>query len=254
MPELLSATDIRAMLRRGAADFFADTPAKGGATLPPLPSQDFKPLSFDRVGEGEDIKHSEGFTPVVGDAAGTEPEFHPTPAPEKIDLEALKAAAREEGRAEALKEFEAEKQKSAEEARAAASAEAEARFADMSETFMALIDGLTIAGQEAEAVLAERIEAAVLSLASDRAGREIDAVPEAFLARIEGLCRDLTTATDVPAITLNPDDLEAVLPHLKRACALEAANFQGDEALSRGDLRLALGDVFCSDILKDPDY
>ncbi|MEL6550208.1 MAG: FliH/SctL family protein [Pseudomonadota bacterium] len=245
-PELLSTRDIRALLKRNKADFFPDTPARGGPTLPPLPAHRFTPLTFET---STPTSKTGAAPPRAPDPEEGAPDFKAKPAAATLDLEAIKAAAREEGRTLALTEIDTATRVAAAEARAAAEAEAEARLEAARDAFTALKESFTLSIHEAETALAARIEEAVLRLASDRAGQAIDALPDAFLVRIAKLCRDLANAASEARIALNPHDLAAIAPHLETAKGLGEAGFEADETLARGDLRLILGDVICVDTL-----
>ncbi|MEM1100225.1 MAG: hypothetical protein AAGH73_01685, partial [Pseudomonadota bacterium] len=103
-PELLSTRDIRALLKRNKADFFPDTPTEGGPTLPPLPAHRFTPLTFET---STPTSEAGAAPPRRPDPEEREPDFKAKPAAATLDLEAIKAAAREEGRTLALAEIDA---------------------------------------------------------------------------------------------------------------------------------------------------
>jgi len=93
---------------------------------------------------------------------------------------------------------------------------------------------------------------AVLSLASQRAGLTIDDAPDEFLGRIQMLAERATQNIGKAKIALNPEDLEAVIPHLTQISDLSEAQFTADPDLVRGDAEIRTDDIFLADILNAP--
>ena len=98
----------------------------------------------------------------------------------------------------------------------------------------------------------------VLSLASERAGHAIEALPDAFATRIEKLVGTIRTVSGTPVIRLNAADLAAIGPLVETREKLRHCSFVEDQNMARGDLSVTLGTIGIDDILtmdspeKDP--
>jgi flagellar assembly protein FliH len=170
--------------------------------------------------------------------------FRPAPPPPEIDLALIRAEARALGRAEAeagLSEVRAEAHAAG---RAEALAEAAQDLATARRALLSAAAALTDATEAATATVFAAVEAAILRLASERAGIAIDANPAPFRARIEALASRIAGAGAAAEIRLNPDDLAVLGP--------EAGGFTADARLSRGDVVMRAGDVVIEDILAGP--
>ena len=97
--------------------------------------------------------------------------------------------------------------------------------------------------------LAITIEQSVNSLASSRAGAQIETTPKSFAARIQKLVERVKTATDSPIIRLHPSDVMVLKPVLEQSSALLNLRLVGDETLQRGDVDLSLEGVRLTDVL-----
>ena len=97
--------------------------------------------------------------------------------------------------------------------------------------------------------LATTIEQSVNSLASSRAGAQIETTPKSFAARIQKLVERVKTATDSPIIRLHPSDVMVLKPVLEQSSALLNLRLVGDETLQRGDVDLSLEGVRLTDVL-----
>ena len=97
--------------------------------------------------------------------------------------------------------------------------------------------------------LAATIEQSVNSLASSRAGAQIETTPTAFAARIQKLVERVKTATVSPIIRLHPSDVMVLRPVLEQSSALLNLRLVGDETLQRGDVDLSLEGVMLTDVL-----
>lgn len=154
------------------------------------------------------------------------------------------AEAHERGRAEALAEAQAGLQAERDRLAMATAAMAEA-----------LVRLTTPPPAEVEA-LASSIRAAVLRLASDRAGLAIDAAPDAFAARVLRLAERAAQGMAEARIHLHPDDLAAIAPLLGASCPaalapLAEARLLADPALQRGDADIRLPGLRIADLLAD---
>ena len=95
--------------------------------------------------------------------------------------------------------------------------------------------------------LEEAINAAVVDLASERAGQVISENPEAFLVRIKKLVDDIKIGTQQVEILLNPSDLAAIKGWVQDKPMPTGWQFLSDEMLANGDMRLKLGGMEISD-------
>jgi flagellar assembly protein FliH len=204
-PEAIDHEAIMRMIREGAA-FRPASPVERVA--PEALAPGFRAVPPDEVARlPAEPKQTAGQT-ARQTAAPSAPDagddgFRPAPEPMTVDLDAIRAEARAAGRAEAV----------------------------------------TRGGEEAAPRLFAALEAAILRLASDRAGMAIDANPDHFRHRIAALVARVEAAGAATEIHLNPADLaalgEAALPPGLRA----------DATLARGDAVVRVGDVRLDDIL-----
>jgi flagellar biosynthesis/type III secretory pathway protein FliH len=189
-------------------------------------------------------------------AAEQRDDFVPAPPIPQLDIDAMLAEARAEGRAEALAESRAAVAEGVARTRAEGVAEgraaAEAEFAAARDAFVATAAALSRADAAAVEALQSVMEAAILRLASDRAGQAIDTSPAAFVARVATLARSLGQAASALEVRLHPADLAAIAPHLDGCAGLSGATLKADLTLSRGDAALTAGDVALSDLLSHP--
>ena len=158
------------------------------------------------------------------------------------------------GRAEGLEEgrklgFEDGHAKGMAEGRAAGSAEASAqleRAIQAFETATASLKDLTEVDSNA---LSASIRAAILQLASARAGQVISDMPAAFVSRIEGMISKIRTVSGEPVIRLNSADLAAVAPLIETREKLRHCHFVADNDLASGDLSVTVGNIGIDDFL-----
>jgi flagellar biosynthesis/type III secretory pathway protein FliH len=158
------------------------------------------------------------------------------------------------GRAEGLEEgrtlgFEDGHAKGMAEGRAAGSAEASAqleRAIQAFETATASLKDLTEVDSNA---LSASIRAAILQLASARAGQVISDMPAAFVSRIEGMISKIRTVSGEPVIRLNSADLAAVAPLIETREKLRHCHFVAENDLASGDLSVTVGNIGIDDFL-----
>ena len=106
------------------------------------------------------------------------------------------------------------------------------------------------AGAETESkALAASIEASVISLASARAGTQIDKVPRAFAARIEELADRVQSSVASPILKLHPSDLAVVQPMLEQSCKLLNLRLVASNTLQRGDIDMTLEGIRLTDMM-----
>ncbi|WP_282057623.1 FliH/SctL family protein [Lentibacter algarum] len=104
-------------------------------------------------------------------------------------------------------------------------------------------------GQDASSALRDSISASVISLASSRAGMQIDQMPQAFWARIETLAERIQTSTSAPILKVHPSDLLVLKPCLEQSSKLLSLRLVADESLARGDIDLALEGIRLTDVM-----
>jgi flagellar assembly protein FliH len=144
------------------------------------------------------------------------------------------AAAREAGRREG-----------AAETRAALAAETAAAVAALEEAAAAFL----APPAKALRALQDQIAAAVLALASARAGSRIDELPAPLLLRIEAIANRVQAATQGAVLRLHPDDCAAIAPLIAGSELLSEARLVPRQDLARGDVELLLGGLLLSDRL-----
>ncbi len=186
------------------------------------------------------------------DGSGTENQDEAVAeiAASKADFDAGQAEGLEEGRKLGFEDGHA---KGMAEGRAAGSAEASAqleRAIQAFETATASLKDLTEVDSKA---LSASIRAAILQLASARAGQVISDMPAAFVSRIEGMISRIRTVTGEPVIRLNSADLAAVAPLIETREKLLHCHFVADNELASGDLSVTVGNIGIDDFLLQDD-
>ncbi|MDC1001646.1 FliH/SctL family protein [Alphaproteobacteria bacterium] len=130
------------------------------------------------------------------------------------------------------------------ETKAAAEASAQAYLADKIAAFDAALVALTKPQALQAEDLSRSIHAAILKLASQRAGQQIDDMPENFLARIEALVTSIGQKMTAGKVHINADDYKVMLPYL----ADTHFDFVAEPGLARGDVILKFAGVELHDI------
>ena len=173
--------------------------------------------------------------PAVEQSIEPEPvASRPAENPDSDVLEAAKVEAFEAGRAEGH-------------------AQARAEVDDMMSHALGLLEtavaAFTEQGEKASETLAETLQASVVSLASSRAGSQIDSLPKAFLHRIQAIAERVQSSVSAPIVRVHPRDLIVLQPLLEQSSKLLALRLVEDEELSRGDMDLALEGIRLTDVL-----
>ncbi|MDC1408012.1 hypothetical protein N8524_06770 [Candidatus Puniceispirillum sp.] len=130
------------------------------------------------------------------------------------------------------------------ETKAAADASAQANLADKIASFEAALAALTKPQALQAEDLSRSIHAAILKLASQRAGQQIEEMPKNFLARIETLVASIGQKMNAGSVHINADDYTVMLPYL----ADTHHDFVPEPDLVRGDIILKFGGVELHDI------
>ena len=130
------------------------------------------------------------------------------------------------------------------ETKAAAEASAQANLADKIASFEAALAALTKPQALQAEDLSRSIHAAILKLASQRAGQQIEEMPRNFLARIETLVASIGQKMNAGSVHINADDYKVMLPYL----ADTHHDFVAEPDLARGDIILKFGGVELHDI------
>lgn len=128
-------------------------------------------------------------------------------------------------------------------------AEAEAAFGPAREVFLAAVARLEEGAGLADG-LAGVLAEAVRKLAAERAGQMIEALPAAFAARVEAMADRVAQGVRAVGVRLNPDDLEAIRPHLAGCEVLEGAALTADPRLARGDVEVRAEGIRLADLLE----
>ena len=130
------------------------------------------------------------------------------------------------------------------ETKAAAEASAQSNLADKIAAFEAALVALAKPQALQAEDLSRSIHAAILKLASQRAGQQIDDMPEHFLARIEALVTSIGQKMSAGKVHINADDYKVMLPYL----ADTHFDFVAEPGLARGDVILKFAGVELHDI------
>ena len=128
--------------------------------------------------------------------------------------------------------------------KADAEAAAQAKLADTISTFEAALMALAKPHALQAEDLSRSIHAAILKLASQRAGHQIDEMPKNFLVRIEALVTSIGQKMTAGKVHINADDYKVILPYL----ADTHFDFIAETSLARGDVVLKFGGVELHDI------
>ena len=229
----------------------ADAPLADG-DMPPAPSADGEDMpATDGESAVGDAQTDEGQAGAASaDAALTDDaQSGDTPSaatPSNIDFEAGHASGLEEGRKVGFDEGHT---KGMDEGRAAGRAEASAHLERAIQAFEAATAKLGDLTEIDGGALSKSINDVVLSLASERAGHAIEALPDAFATRIEKLVGTIRTVSGTPFIRLNAADLAAIGPLVETREKLRHCSIIEDQNMARGDLSVTLGTIGIDDIL-----
>lgn len=238
----------------------ADGPLVDG-DMPPAPSagaEDMPAADGDSAVGDAQIDEGQAGAALADAAPADDAQLGDAPsaatAP-NIDFEAGHASGLEEGRKVGFDEGHA---KGMDEGRSAGRAEASAHLERAIQAFEAATAKLGEFAEIDGGALSKSINDVVLSLASERAGHAIEALPDAFATRIEKLVGTIRTVSGTPVIRLNAADLAAIGPLVETREKLRHCSFVEDQNMARGDLSVTLGTIGIDDILtmdspeKDP--
>lgn len=249
--EPFQAADIWKSFDHHQGDVAPQEPSS--AAQPPLsnPDHDLAQLVQDRIQDSvpDQAQPTEQSQETMGaDLHNSDPAPKAPPQP---DVETLKEQAYSDGFGEGL---EMGKSQGYEDGYQAAIAEFSERQADDLKPMVDLFETLSqqlLATSEAQAQdISSQLQEAVFTLASDRAGSQIDSLPKAMIARIEKMAERVMEAVDTAIIRLNPDDLTAITPHLEGSEIALSGKFVSDAQLARGDITIKAGSIKLDDLLK----
>jgi hypothetical protein len=99
----------------------------------------------------------------------------------------------------------------------------------------------------AEAEMHSHLTDTVLRIASERAGLEIDSMPDAFVERIATLAERIYQATNQPVLRLNPHDHSAIAELIECNDSLSTMRIIASGELERGDIELVVDGLSISD-------
>ena len=130
------------------------------------------------------------------------------------------------------------------ETEAAAKMAAKAELEDVVLAFAKAVDALAKPQAVQADTLVGSIHTAILKLASERAGQQIDSMPKAFSERINALVSSIGKKISEGQVQLNPDDYSTMAPYFTDA----ALGFVANPDLMRGDVMLKFDGVELIDI------
>lgn len=262
--EALNHEEIMALIRSSSfRKKNTEKPAKAGESFkkrdvikPHLSVVEDTPLAADEppAPPAEDINQS--LSAAVAEAIVHEQELiehtpeidqaPPAPTWTEEDIEALKQAAYDEGRAAGFAEGEAQGRDAGYDR---GKADALETVQEAKDVFDAAVRALTAPAQSSLGALNDALTKAIYRLAAQRAGRAIDDMPHSFVTRIETLAARVHNGARDVTIRLNPHDFEAVKPHLITSEILAHGNLKPDDSLARGDVCVRAGSVRLNDTL-----
>ena len=130
------------------------------------------------------------------------------------------------------------------EIKAAAELEARAELADKVSAFEEGLVALTKPHALQVETLAKSIQATILRLASERAGSQIDDMPEAFSNRVDALTQSIGKKINEGQVQLNSDDYALMVPFF----ADTTFDFVANPDLKRGDIVLRFDGIELRDV------
>ena len=235
-PTVMGPAEVMALIRDANRKAFArtDTVADRGA-------ESFRPVAASSLVRSQVIV-AKPDDPAEAEAVPEQiasPEAKRAPLP---DLETLLARAHDEGHAAGHLAGLAEGAKRGE-------ALAQAELDHARQTFEIAVSHLIAPTAADITSLSHAMDQALCTLASQRAGQQIDLLPLPFLRRIEALADRVGQGFRQMSFRMNPEDLAAITPHLAESDLLATARLHPDARLARGDLEIVADGVHVSDIL-----
>lgn len=199
----------------------------------------FRPRAFEQIPEDQpaDAAMEEN---GLGAPVQTEEVAPPEPEP-NAELEALQAAAHKTGYTEGFAEGYQKGLAEAPEPEPAPAPEAQAHLEEATRLFSDLARSLTDHAADHHTALRQAMEQTLLTLASDLAGQQIDALPAAFAQKVEELVERVGKTVDCTQIHLNPEDMAVIEPSLAGSDIIDGCVLQPDEALPRGAVDIRSG-------------
>lgn len=247
--------EVMAMIRASAQKGFAAkaSVADPDAVFRPARLDAVRRIDPDVTAMVDAVVATEDGTISVAAGEVMAPSRTATPQTPQVTMEDMAqrlAEARAEGYAEGRADgMEAGHAAGHAEGMAAGRAEAEAALGPAREVFLTAVARL-----EQEAGLADGLAGvlagAVRKLAAERAGQMIEALPAAFAARVEAMADRVAQGIRSVSVRLNPDDLEAIRPHLAGCEVLEGAALTADARLARGDVEVRAEGIRLADLLE----
>lgn len=216
--------------------------------------QGFTPMAGLSMGSAGFVRHApqdllqktvpDTPVPVVPDPEPVAPPVAPPPA-----TAARSTALSDQARAQLLADAHAK-------GRAEALAELAPQIAALDHAAALLrqvLDGISIAMDSETEALANTLGHLVRSLASERAGSQIDHDPAGFAARVNALSMRISNGLAGVSVVLNPQDLAAlravVCSDAPQLVQLLQADLHSDAALARGDVRLRAPGLTLDDLI-----
>jgi flagellar assembly protein FliH len=152
-------------------------------------------------------------------------------------LNAARAAAKAEGIAEERARLEADLTAATNEMHAARDA------------FAAAVERMGTVDIADSETLQAALEEAIRRLASERAGSQIDDMPEHFMKRIEAIVDRVSQGIRSVKVRMNAGDFAAIEPQLENSELLESEMISVDLSLGRGDLIIRTDAIRLQDII-----
>ena len=210
--------------------------------------------------EAEIRNNTSSFNPDMDSSSEKEVELADTTDNQALELEAKKVKEEEQQALKLLEEKKVEDEKLVEEEKEKAIYErgfAEGKAASDLDEKKALESGLSALENARKSILdlnashfiklRDQIAAQILNLSSERAGIEINNLPESFLNKIEALLETIGKTTQAPVVFLNSDDLKSIQTSIEAQNENHGFTFETRDGLMNGDIVVEFGSISISD-------
>lgn len=249
---VINPADLAAIIARSqTAGFSPNGPLRGPTGI--VPGTNFMPSNFEIIARQAPPASTEAPPPVPDPAPMVNPapfaDVAPAAPKPARDFDAELASAFEKGRMSGLNEG---KDLGRAEAQAQAQRQAGAELIAARDAFLAAAAAFNGPQDGLAANLGTGIEAAILRLASERAGIAITENPAAFQKRIEAMADRVAQGVRAVTVFLHPDDLDHIESHLE-GHKIDMIELLPKSGMGRGDVIITARGICLSDLL-DPSH
>lgn len=248
---VINPADLAAIIAKSQTSGFSPSgPLRGPTGI--VPGANFMPSNFESLARQAEPSSTEAPPqapdPATKVKAPAFADIAPPPPKPARDFEAELASAFEKGRMSGLNEG---KEIGRAEAQAQAQDQSGSELSLARDAFLAAAAAFSAPQDVLAASLGTGIEAAILRLASERAGMAIKENPVAFQRRIEALADRVAQGVRSVIVSLNPDDLAHIQSHLD-GHKIDSIEFLPKAGMGHGDVLINARGICLSDLLHDP--